>query len=242
MCNDGALVASYWLPPVTAGTDPLGPRPLNPWRCARLHVGPSSGLRAGTLPQDWTRERRPSGPPSLSHPWSNPDVTLGPHLPCGWAPGGNREPRRAHLEERIQRPCQLRAAAPAGVWGSFPGPVVPEAPRQCTCSSSDKGPRTGGLQAQRVFSLTPRSRSSGSRCLQGWLLWRLERQQGVCPGPFPGFWWIRQALALADLETHCPRTPPPRPQDRLSRACVPSSLLGQDTPCPPHQDDLISRT
>ena len=175
---------------MTAGTDPPGPRPLNPRPCARLHVGPSSSLRAGTFPQDWTREWRPSDLPSLSHPWSNPDLTLGPHSPCGWAPGGDREPRQVHLEERIQRPCQLRAVAPAGVWGSFPGPVVPEAPRQRTCSCSNKGPRTGGLQAQRIFSLTPGSRSSGSRCLQGRLLWRLGRQQGVCPGPFPGFWWI----------------------------------------------------
>ena len=158
---------------MTAGTDPPGPRPLNPRPCARLHVGPSSSLRAGTLPQDWTREWRPSDLPSLSHPWSNPDLTLGPHSPCGWAPGGDREPRQVHLEERIQRPCQLRAVAPAGVWGSFPGPVVPEAPDSAPAVALTKDHELGGFKHNAYSPSLPDPEVQG---------------QGVCRAGSSGGW------------------------------------------------------
>ena len=61
-----------------------------------------------------------------------------------------------------------------------------KSPDSATCSCSNKGPQTrgrvGGLRAQRLLSLTSRSRSSGSRCRQG----RAPLEAGVAAGSLSG--------------------------------------------------------
>lgn len=119
-----------------------------------------------------------------------------------------------------------------------------KSPDSATCSCSNKGPQTrgrvGGLQAQRLLSLTSRSRSSGSRCRQG----RAPLEAGVAAGSLSGpLSWLLMDLAglvLTDLETRCPGLRLHSHRTVLP-VRVPYSLLRQDTPCPPRQDDLISR-